>query len=414
MRASQGDDSSVQTDKVALSDRSSRFLASGDEAGTAPEDRGFRPDVEGLRAIAVLVVVLFHVFVTARSSAFSGGYVGVDIFFVISGFVITGVLLRELNVNQKIGLGAFYGRRARRILPAMALVIIISLVAERFLLSAADTNLVASDAKWSSLFLANFHFASVYPNFLVHRPDSPLQNYWSLAVEEQFYVFYPAIFAAIAFGFRRWTLRARLGAFLCITIVASFVWFVATTTFDALQYSSLARAWQLALGAILAVGAVHLKKIPASVAAAMTWVGLGGIIVAATSFTLTSRYPGFVAGLPSVSAALIIAGGTRAPRYGVEVILRLAPFKWIGRWSYSYYLWHWPILVVAALYWGHATVARNLVLAVVGLAIAAATYFLVENPIRHSERLKRSRVASIGGGALLIVTCFMFASVITI
>jgi peptidoglycan/LPS O-acetylase OafA/YrhL len=360
------------------------------------------------------VVVLFHLFITAGSTAFSGGYVGVDVFFVISGFVITGVLLREFNVDRKIGLWAFYARRARRIIPAMALVIVVCLLAERLLLSAADTALVASDAKWSSVFLANFHFASVYPNFFVHRPDSPLQNYWSLAVEEQFYVVYPGIFLLTAVVVRRWPLRAKLYAVLVATVFASFFWFVATTTFDSLQYSPFARAWQLAIGGIVALGAVELKKIPPPVAAAMTWLGLGGILVAATLFTLTSSDPGLVAGLPTLSTALIIAGGTAAPRYGAELMLRLAPFKWIGRWSYSYYLWHWPILIVAALYWGHPTVARNLVLAAIGLVVAAITYFLVENPVRHSEFLKQSHAASLACGALLIASCFVLAWVVTV
>jgi peptidoglycan/LPS O-acetylase OafA/YrhL len=213
---------------------------------------------------------------------------------------------------------------------------------------------------------------------------------------------------------RRWPLRAKLTVFLLATVVASFSWFVATTTFDSLQYSPFARAWQLAAGGLLAVGAVQLKKIPLPVAAVMTWLGLGGVLVAATAFTLTSPDPGLVAALPTVSAALIIAGGTAAPRYGVESLLRLGPFKWIGRWSYSYYLWHWPLLIVAALYWGHPTVARNLVLAAIGLGVAAITYFLVENPIRHSEFLKRSHVASLVSGALLLVSCFALATVITV
>jgi peptidoglycan/LPS O-acetylase OafA/YrhL len=386
-----------------------RFLASGDEAGTAPEDRKFRPDVEGLRAVAVIVVVLFHVFTTAHSSLVSGGFIGVDVFFVISGFVITGLLLREAKDDKTIGLLNFYGRRARRIIPAMAFVIVVALVVDRALVSAAATNLLADDAKWSSVFLANFHLASEYPNFLVHRAESPLQNYWSLAVEEQFYVVYPILFLVLAIKFRVWSLHSKLTAFLGVTIVASFVWFVVTTTYVSLAYSPFGRAWELALGALVAVSAAKLKSLPPAIATTLSWAGLAGIIVAATCFSLTSRDPALVGGLPALSAALLIAGGTAAPSYGAEMLLRLPPFKWIGRWSYSYYLWHWPILVIAVQYWGPASVARNLYLAAFALVLSAATYFLVENPIRHAAFLTRSSTASVAVGALMIAVCFVLA-----
>jgi peptidoglycan/LPS O-acetylase OafA/YrhL len=388
----------------------SRFLRSGDEAGTAPGDRTFRPDVEGLRAVAVLVVVLFHMFVTAHSSTFSGGYIGVDVFFVISGFVITGLLLRELEDEQTIGLLAFYARRARRIIPAMVLVMVTALVIDRTLVSAVATNLLADDAKWSSVFLANFHLASEYPTYLVHRPESPLQNYWSLAVEEQFYVVYPVFILFFASKLRRWSLRAKLTTFLGIAVVASFVWFVTTTTYVSLAYSPFGRAWELGLGALVAVSTAHLKSLPRPIAATIAWLGLAGIVVAATCFSLTSRDPALVAGLPAVSGALLIAGGTAAPFYGPEMILGLLPFKWIGRWSYSLYLWHWPVLVIAAQYWGAPTVTRNLWLGGFSLLISIASYFFVENPFRHSTFLTRSSVASIATGGILLCICWTVAA----
>ena len=132
--------------------------------------------------MAILLVVLFHVGIPQMS----GGYVGVDVFFVISGFVITGLLLREQRTTSSTCLLSFYARRARRILPAALLVIVVSLVASTVLVSADYATLVASDARWTAVFLGNFHFAQVYPNYLVNRPQSPLQQYWSLAVEEQF------------------------------------------------------------------------------------------------------------------------------------------------------------------------------------------------------------------------------------
>ena len=166
----------------------SRYSASGDEAGTAPGDRRFRPDVEGLRAVAIGFVVLYH----AGVPLVSGGYIGVDVFFVISGFVITGLLLRERQVNGSTSIVSFYARRVRRILPAATLVIISTVVLAYVALGVVSGNNTADDGRWAAVFLANFHFESVGTNyFTALRPPSPLQNYWSLSVEEQFYLVYP-------------------------------------------------------------------------------------------------------------------------------------------------------------------------------------------------------------------------------
>ena len=175
--------------------RSDRPLAAGDEAGTTPEDRPFRPDVEGLRAVAVLLVVLFH----SGVSWVSGGYVGVDVFFVISGFVITGVLLRERASSGRTSIFAFYGRRCRRIIPAATLVIIATVVLAYWFLGVAGGSSTATDGRWAAVFLANFHFIAIGTNyFSSQQPPSPLQNFWSLAVEEQFYVVYPTLFLVVA------------------------------------------------------------------------------------------------------------------------------------------------------------------------------------------------------------------------
>ena len=177
----------------AATDQRLRLL--GDEAGTAPEDRNFRPDVQGLRAVAVVLVVLFH----AHVPGLTGGYVGVDVFFVISGFVITGVLLRERASTGSTSILSFYGRRVRRIIPAATLVIIAAVVTSYALLGALSGNQTAGDARWASVFLINIHFASVGTNYLSSQlPPSVLQNYWSLAVEEQFYLVYPTIFLVVA------------------------------------------------------------------------------------------------------------------------------------------------------------------------------------------------------------------------
>ena len=191
-------------DKAATDER---LRLSGDEAGTAPEDRKFRPDVQGLRAVAVVLVVLFH----AHVPGLTGGYVGVDVFFVISGFVITGVLLRERAATGSTSILSFYGRRLRRIIPAATLVIIAAVVASYAVLGPLSGNQTAVDTRWASVFLINIHFASVGTNYLSSQlPPSVLQNYWSLAVEEQFYLVYPTIFLVVA-GLSRGVPAAAVG-----------------------------------------------------------------------------------------------------------------------------------------------------------------------------------------------------------
>ena len=189
-----------------------------DEAGTAPGDRRFRPDIQGLRAVAVLLVVLYH----AGLHGLSGGYVGVDVFFVISGFVITGLLLRERGTSGRTSLIGFYGRRSRRIIPAATLVIIVTVMMTYSRVGVVFGNQTATDARWTAVFLANFHFASIGTNYLTAQlPPSPLQNFWSLAVEEQFYLVYPTLFLLVAGIRTRVSVQTRL--FVCLVIVIAHV-----------------------------------------------------------------------------------------------------------------------------------------------------------------------------------------------
>lgn len=389
-----------------------RFLESGDEAGTAPEDRKFRPDVQGLRAVAVLVVVLYH----AGLSRLSGGYVGVDVFFVISGFVITGVLLRERAALGNTSILAFYGRRCRRIIPAASLVIIVTIVLSYVFVGFLSGNRTATDGKWASIFLANFHFSSEGTNYLSSQAlPSPLQNFWSLSVEEQFYLVYPTFFLLVAAMRTRISLRLRLAIGLGLIIITSFVFSVVQTSSNPIgaYFSPLTRAWELALGALVAVTTTWLLRIPRHIAAAVTWVGLGAILVSAFLFNSQTAYPGSLVAIPVVGAALIIAGGARAPRFGAESLLRLPPFAWLGNLSYSLYLWHWPILIIVAESRGQASLpfSQNLPWLVLALAASFLTYSLVENPIRHAKALKRTVWASIVLGVGLVIVTLVVATV---
>ena len=224
--------------------------------------------------MAVVLVVLFH----ANIPGLRGGYVGVDVFFVISGFVITGVLLRERDRAGSTSLLHFYTRRIRRILPAASLVIIASVVAAYVLLGSVSGNQNAIDARWASVFLINIHFAATGTNYLASQmPPSVLQNYWSLAVEEQFYLVYPAVILVVAGISLRSSLRRRIGWVLGVAIAASFVWSIACRLRTTPQRRSSRRCrvfWELALGGLVAVSAVQLRRLPAAVAGGLSWLGL--------------------------------------------------------------------------------------------------------------------------------------------
>ncbi len=389
-----------------------RLLPSGDEAGSAPEDRAFRPDVEGLRAVAVLLVVLFH----AGVGGLSGGYVGVDVFFVISGFVITGVLLRERSSAGSTSLLGFYARRCRRILPAATLVLVVTVVAAYLVLGRPAGARTADDAKWAAVFLANFHFAWAGTDYLAAglRP-SPLQNFWTLAVEEQFYLVFPTLFLVVAGLRTRVTLRTRMLVVLGALTVCSLAWSVVQTQTNPsyAYFSPFTRAWELGLGAMVALATPLCRKVPPVVASVLTWCGLAAIMLAGTLFDTQTPYPGILVAVPVVGAALVIVGGTANPVRGAETLLGLRPFRWLGRLSYSMYLWHWPILILAAESRGMASlpVSSNLLWLLVALAASVVTYRIVENPVRHSNWLRTRRGATIGLGIGLIALTLVVSSV---
>jgi peptidoglycan/LPS O-acetylase OafA/YrhL len=358
-------------------------------------------------------VVLYH----AGLSQLPGGYVGVDVFFVVSGYVITGVLLREREAGHRSSLGRFYGRRCRRIIPAASLVIVVVVLATYRVLGPITGTQTAIDARWTAVFLANFHFASQGSNYLTASlPPSPLLNFWSLAVEEQFYLVYPTLFLLVAaLRVRWWSFRTRLMVALGAVVGASFAWSVIQTASNpqAAYYSPLTRAWELALGAVLAVGTPWLVKLPHRLAAGVTWIGLIAIGISAMFFSSQTPYPGAWAAIPVVGAALVIAAGTPAPQWGTELLLRRPPFQWLGSLSYSLYLWHWPILILAAESVGKTSLPLGQSMVWVGVAVLASvvTYRLVENPIRHARFLAVSRVGSIGLGVVLISVTLIVATV---
>jgi peptidoglycan/LPS O-acetylase OafA/YrhL len=344
-------------------------------------ETGFRPDIQGMRAIAVLVVMLNH----GGVSGIGGGYIGVDVFFVISGFLITGWLQRRIDREGRVPFGAFYAARARRILPAAALTIIVTAVATHWLVNVVRGTQVDHDAIWSAFFAANIHFARVGTDYFAQsQPPSPLQHYWSLAVEEQFYVVWPALLAVLLFARR----RSVVVAALVIAAGGSLAWSIVSTasTPTSAYFSSPARAWELAVGALLALGWRHAERVPRPARATLGWAGLAAIIAATVAYSSSTAFPGYAALLPVLGAAALIAADGAGPGR----LLALRPLTYTGDISYSLYLWHWPILVIAAEHAGHQlSTWENLMLLALAYAVSALTYRLFENPLRHARVFAR-------------------------
>ncbi len=250
------------------------------------------------------------------------------------------------------------------------------------------------------MFLANIHAGLL------------LETYWSLAVEEQFYIVYPALFILVALVGRRWPLRAKLAAFLTLVVVASYVWSGLSAGNPLAYGSTLTRAWELGVGGLLALSTSTFKRLPGAFAAVITWAGLGALLIFAVSFSRTLPYPGWVAALPVAATALIIGGGTAAPRNGVESLLKLTPFKWLGRWSYSIYLWHLPVIILGIELLNPVTPLTKLVLALFVVILSAGTYFAFEKPIRHSKLLTRNPPLSVAMGLILIAACLGIVTLI--
>jgi peptidoglycan/LPS O-acetylase OafA/YrhL len=377
--------------------------------GVRSSRQQFRPDIEGMRAIAVVLVILFH----AYHVPFTGGFVGVDVFFVISGFLITSLLLKEQKRTGRVSIFGFYARRVRRILPASTLVVLVTVFATYGWLGFIAGNTAATDAKWTEIFAANIHFGLVRTDYFgAQLPPSPLQHMWSLGVEEQFYLVWPGLFLILVLLARVHHRNALSGA-LSLIIAVSLTWSVIQTAVNQTwaYFSPLTRAWELALGALVAVLAPTISRLRQSWAPqALALAGLAAIILSAVLLTSDTRYPGYAVTLPVVGSAVLIAAGCANQGSIVGRLLSVRPMQWVGARSYSMYLWHWPLLVIPAQYaTKELSALQNTGWVLLTVVASAITYRLVENPIRRSKLLAPRTGLSLAIGVILIALTIFLA-----
>ncbi|MEO0618082.1 MAG: acyltransferase family protein [Pseudomonadota bacterium] len=365
----------------------------------------YRRDIDGLRALAVVPVVLFH----AHLPVLPGGYVGVDIFFVISGFLITGILHREIT-NDTFTFADFYERRARRILPALIAVLTTTLVVAAALMLPDDFEDATTSAAAALFSVANILFWLDSGYFSGPAEAKPLLHTWSLGVEEQFYIFWPIILIVLA-RIKRPSLPLAIGI---ITIVSFTIseWQVQHAP-DAAFYLLPSRAWQLAVGGGLAIGMITAPRSQRLATIAAT-AGLLAIVVAMLTFTPRTPFPGVSALLPTLGAALIIWSGTGQTPW-VARLLSVPPMVGIGLISYALYLWHWPVFVLAKYVSREPLSGLSYVfLTATAVALAALTYRFIEQPFRRRDgAFPLPRLTKTLGGAtvlLLAVSAWSYAT----
>lgn len=368
--------------------------------------RGTRSDIQGLRAIAVAAVVLDH----AGVPGVGGGYVGVDVFFVVSGFLITGQLLGRLEATGRIGFADFYARRARRILPASLTVLALTVAGVLAFVPPTLRAQALTDAAAVALYVPNYVFAARGTDYLANTTPSVFQHYWSLGVEEQFYLLWPALLA-VAWLLLRRRRRAVAGVMAAVALASLAAGIVLTRTNEPWAFFALwPRAWELAAGGLLAIAAPAVgRMLPAWAARLLGWTGLAGIVAACVLFTADTVFPGTAALLPVLATVAVIAGGCVPVPGSADVLLRLRPFQFLGAISYSLYLVHWPLeqLPQAAVGYEHPLpLYVTLGLAVAAVPIAWAMYRWLENPVRRARALaqgpaRRSLFGALTGSGVL-------------
>ncbi|KQW06676.1 hypothetical protein ASC66_09485 [Leifsonia sp. Root4] len=347
-----------------------------------------RADIQALRTVAVLSVVIYHLW----PERLTGGYVGVDIFFVLSGFLITAHMLREVARTGTVALTAFWARRARRLLPAAFLVLVVSLALTALVLPKVFWAQNFEEIGAAALYFLNWNLASDEVNYLAAGNTASLvQHYWSLSVEEQFYIFWPLVIVGavwIATRLRSSNKTKIIGLSIAAVVAASFVYsvFLTATSPSAAYFVTPTRAWEFGAGALFAIAVATPRTDWVVIRSWVSWIGFGAIAIAVLTYDSSTPFPGYAALLPVAGTLAVLWAGTPDHAWSPNALVRFGPVQWVGDISYSLYLWHWPLIIAAPfVITGDLGTKWKIVILATSVLLAWGTKVVVEDPARQAR-----------------------------
>src|SRR5690625_3135021 len=355
----------------------------------ANDTRWFRPEIEGLRAVAATLVMVYHIFLGRVSG-------GVDVFFLIAGFLITGSLLRQVERTGKIMPGAFLVRLAKRLLPNSLTVLAVVIVGTWIWVPLTQHRATFREITASTLYYENWSLISKATDYLAHEEvQSPVQHFWAMSIQGQFYIIWLVLFA-VALLFGRKGIRGTLGILLGIVFVVSFAFSVYYTNENqpVAYFHTGTRVWEFAAGGLFALFSLKIPRISEKIRVPISWMGLAAIIFLGTIIPVSTLFPGYIAIIPIFGGLLILLAGPSKSRWSATTLLGSRPMVYLGGVSYGLYLWHWPILIFYKHYTGREIVGPRSGVAIIllSLILAVVSTRFVERPLRGSAQ-NRNRIA---------------------
>ncbi|MBB5919649.1 peptidoglycan/LPS O-acetylase OafA/YrhL [Actinoalloteichus hoggarensis] len=367
-----------------------------------PVVRKYRPELQGLRAVASLLVVVYHIWLGRVSG-------GVDVFFLISGFLITGQLVRSVERSGGIQFRPLWGRMIKRLFPAALTVLAVVMVASFLLLPANRWFQTIREIVASALYLENWQLAADSVDYLAKsNAVSPVQHFWSLSIQGQFYIVWPLL-VLLVIGVAKFSgnrFRLTLLGTLSVVFTTSLIYSVISTASDQAfaYFNSLTRVWEFALGGLLMLAIDHVN-LPKAVRVLLGWFGIAALVACGLVLQVSTVFPGYMALWPTGAALLVILAGASGTRLGVDWILSSRPLEYLGNISYALYLWHWPVLVFYLIVRERSDVGLLGGAFIIGVSIVLSmlTYHLVENPLRRSAIGTRTPWSGYRFGLVLLV-----------